>query len=159
MWGDCRMAEQGSSLALRRVCHSFTQARCRVSKVQQKTCLLGEQRTRAPSIPALSWRILDEPQHERLLLNHEWRWDSWPPEEKNSIRGQRRGLITQSFCVIEFYLKYKRDRESFWHRYQKGQKECPLASVSNRVIYLLISYYNEWKEYMEVVETFLEPLP
>ena len=30
-------------------------------------------------------------------------WDSWPPEEKNSIRGQRRGLITQSFCIIKFY--------------------------------------------------------
>ena len=29
--------------------------------------------------------------------------DSWPLEEKNSIRGQRRGLITQSFCVIKFY--------------------------------------------------------
>ena len=25
------------------------------------------------------------------------------PEEKNSIRGQRRGLIAQSFCVIKFY--------------------------------------------------------
>ena len=30
-------------------------------------------------------------------------WDSWPPEEKNSIRGQRQGLIAQSFCVIKFY--------------------------------------------------------
>ena len=29
--------------------------------------------------------------------------DSWPPEEKNSIRGQRWGLISQSFCVINFY--------------------------------------------------------
>ena len=29
--------------------------------------------------------------------------DSWPPEEKNSIRGQRRSLIAQSFCVIKFY--------------------------------------------------------
>ena len=40
---------------------------------------------------------------ERLLLNLERRQDSWPPEEKNSIQGQRRGLITQSFCVIDFY--------------------------------------------------------
>ena len=31
---------------------------------------------------------------ERLLMNHERRWDSWPPEEKNSIWGQRQGLIT-----------------------------------------------------------------
>ena len=40
---------------------SFTQTHCRDSKVQQKTCLLGEQRTRAPSILTLSWRIPDKP--------------------------------------------------------------------------------------------------
>ena len=40
---------------------------------------------------------------ERLLLNHERHQDSWPLEEKNSICGQRQGLITQSFCVIKFY--------------------------------------------------------
>ena len=40
---------------------------------------------------------------ERLLLNHERRQDSWPPEERNSIQGQWRGLIAQSFCVIKFY--------------------------------------------------------
>ena len=31
------------------------------------------------------------------------RRDSWPPEETNSIRGQRQGWIAQSFCVIKFY--------------------------------------------------------
>ena len=46
--------EQGSSLASCRAFHSFTQAHHRVSKVQQKTCSLGEQRTRAPSIFTLS---------------------------------------------------------------------------------------------------------
>ena len=39
---------------------------------------------------------------ERLLLDHETRRASWPLE-KNSVRGQRGGLIAQSFCVIEFY--------------------------------------------------------
>ena len=39
---------------------------------------------------------------ERLLLNDKMR-DSWPPEEMNSIWGQRRGWIAQSFCVIKFY--------------------------------------------------------
>ena len=29
--------------------------------------------------------------------------DSWPSEKKNSIWGQRWGLIAQSFCVIQFY--------------------------------------------------------
>ena len=60
-------AEQGSSLALCSVCHSFTQARCRVSKIQQKACLLGEQRTRAPSILTLSWRIPDEPPQWKVV--------------------------------------------------------------------------------------------
>ena len=52
------------------------------------------------------WNIEDALGHldsERLLLNHERHWDSWPPEEKNSIQGQRQGLIAQSFCVIKFY--------------------------------------------------------
>ena len=40
---------------------------------------------------------------ERLLLKHERLLDSWPPEEKNSIWGQRRGLIAQIFCVMKFY--------------------------------------------------------
>ena len=40
---------------------------------------------------------------ERLLLGRERCQDSWLPEEKNSIWGQWRGLIAQSFCVIKFY--------------------------------------------------------
>ena len=39
---------------------------------------------------------------ERLLLNDKM-GDSWPPEETNSIRGQRQGWVAQSFCVIKFY--------------------------------------------------------
>ena len=45
---------------------------------------------------------------ERLLLSCERHQDSWPPEKKNSIRGQWQGLITQSFCVIKFYLSIRR---------------------------------------------------
>ena len=56
-------------------------------------------------------------------------------------------------------LKYIGDRESFSHRHQKGQKEYPLASVSNGVIYSLISYYSESKECLEVVKTSLDLLP
>ena len=41
----------------------------------------------------------------------------------------------------------------------RRQKECPLASVSNGVIYFLISYYSESKECLEVVRTLLGPLP
>ena len=82
--------------------------------------------------------------------------DSWLPEE-NSIQGQRWGLITQNFCVIVL-LKYKGDRESFWHWHQKGVKRVPLASVSHGVIYSLISYYSESKECLEVGKTSLDLL-
>ena len=44
---------------------------------------------------------------ERLLLSHERLRDSWHPEERNSIQGQWWGLITQSFCVIQFYWSIK----------------------------------------------------
>ena len=113
-----------SSLALPRAYHSFTQAHLRVSKVQQKTCLLGEQRTRAPSILTLSWRIPDDPPRWKVVAKPRRCRDSWPPE-KNSIRSQRWGLIAQSFCVIIFSLKYKRDRESFWHRHHKEAESVP----------------------------------
>ena len=42
---------------------------------------------------------------------------------------------------------------------RRGQKEYPPASVSIGVIYLLISYYNESKECLEVVKILLDPLP
>ena len=70
-------------------------------------------------------------------------WDSWPPDEKNSIWGQRQGLITQSFCAIEFYSSIKGIEKVSDIDIRRGQEEHPLASASNGVIYLLISYYNE----------------
>ena len=42
---------------------------------------------------------------------------------------------------------------------RRGQKEYPLASVSNGVIYSPISYYSESKECLEVVKTSLDLLP
>ena len=42
---------------------------------------------------------------------------------------------------------------------RRGQKECPLTSVNNGVIFFLISYYNESKECLEVVKILLDPLP
>ena len=44
---------------------------------------------------------------ERLLLNHERCRDSWPLEEKNSVQGQKQGLIAESFCV-KVLLKCKK---------------------------------------------------
>jgi len=77
---------------------------------------------------------------ERLLLDHERHRDSWPPEEKNSIWGQRWGLAAQSFCVIKFYESIKGIEQVSDTDIRRGQKEYPLASVSNGVIYRLISY-------------------
>ena len=42
---------------------------------------------------------------------------------------------------------------------KRGQKEYPLASVSNGVIYLLIRYYNESKECLKFVKISPDPLP
>ena len=68
-------------------------------------------------------------------------------------------MITQNFCVIKFYLSVKEIEKASDRDIRRGQKECPLASVSNGVIYLLISYYNKSKECLEVVKTLLDPLP
>ena len=72
-------------------------AHCRVSKVQQKTCSLGEQRTRAPSILTLSWRIPDEPpgwkvfaepqKDARILGLRKRRVQSGARDEAWSLRG------------------------------------------------------------------------
>ena len=75
--------EQGSSLSSLRTFHSFTQGHHRVSKVQQKTCSLGEQRTRAPDILTLSWRIPDEPP----------RWKVVAEQKDTGILGLRRRRI------------------------------------------------------------------
>ena len=77
--------------------HSFTQAHCRFSKVHQKTCSLGEQRTRAPSILTLSWRIPNKPPR--------WKVAAEPCKDAGILGLQRRGqdLIALNFCVIKFY--------------------------------------------------------
>ena len=76
-------------------------------------------------IPVLFWEA-----NERLLLNHERCWNSWPPEEKNSIWGQRQGLIAQSFCVVKFYYSIKEIEKVSDIDIRRGQKECPLVSFS-----------------------------
>ena len=60
---------------------------------------------------------------EKLLLNRERRRDSWPLE-KNSIWGQR-WLDRSELLCNKVLLKYKGDRESFWHRHQKGAERVP----------------------------------
>ena len=52
---------------------------------------------------------------------------SWPPEEKNSILGTETRLDRSELLCNKVLLKYKGDRESFWHRHQKGAKEYSLC--------------------------------
>ena len=60
--------------------------------------------------------------------------DSWPPEEKNSIRGQRQGLIAQSFCVMKFYSSTKEIEKASDIGIRRGQKEQPPASLQLDII-------------------------
>ena len=55
-------------------------------------------------------------------------------------------------------LKYKREKASDID-IRRGQKEHPLASVIDGVIYILISYYNESKECLKFVKILPDPLP
>ena len=55
-------------------------------------------------------------------------------------------------------LKYKGEKASDIG-IRRGQKEYPLASVSNGIIYFLISYYSESKECLEVAKNSLDLLP
>ena len=74
------------------------------------------------------------------VFSHEWAlkgccWitrihqDSWPLEEKNSIRGQRQGLIAQSFCVIKFYWSIKEIEKASDIGIRRGQKEYHPSSL------------------------------
>ena len=118
-------SEKGSSLVSHRVCHSFTQAHRRVSKAKQKTCSLREQRTRAPSILTLSWRIPTSPQDERLLLNHTKTPGFLAPGGEEFNPGPETRLDRSELLCNKVLLKYKGDRESFWHRHQKGAERVP----------------------------------
>ena len=54
-------------------------------------------------------------------------------------------------------LKYKEKASDIGIR--RGQKEYPFASVSNGIIYSLISYYSESKECLDVLKISLDLLP
>ena len=104
---------------------SHTQAQCRVSKVQQKTCLLGEQRARAPSVLILSWRIQGDPPRWKVVAEP-WKAPGFLAsggEEFNPWPVTR--LDHSELLYNKVLLKYKRDREIFWHRHQKGAERVP----------------------------------
>ena len=105
-------------------CYFHRRAHGRVSKVQQKMCSLREQITKAPSILTLSWRILDEPPRWKVVVqSREYTWILGPGEEFNP--GPETRLNRSELLCNKVLLKYKGDRESFWHRHQKGAERVP----------------------------------
>ena len=66
--------EQGSSLASCRVCHSFTQAHRRVSRVKQKTSILRKQRGQSSECSYLVLKFPDELAHVEKASRGEADW-------------------------------------------------------------------------------------
>ena len=64
---------------------------------------------------------------ERLLLSCERHQDSWQSEEKNS--GPLTRLDHSELLCNKILLKYKRNREIFWQRHQKGAERMQPASL------------------------------
>ena len=93
---------------------------------------------------------------ERLLLSHKKAPGFLASRGEEFNLGPETRLDHSELLCDKVLLKYKGDRESFWHRHQKGAES---VSVSNGVIHSPISHYNESKEWLEVVKTLLDPLP
>ena len=69
------------------------------------------------------------PFHTLMVFERLWLWAcvtlGFMTSERISIQGQRQVLTIQSFLCGKVSLKYNRDRESFWHRHQKGTERVP----------------------------------
>ena len=102
-----------------------------------------------PSCLPSIWKVVAEPRKTGILGL--WR--------RRIQSGARDRLDCSGLLCNRVLLKCKRDRESFWHRHQKGAERVPPASVSNGAIYLLVSYYNESKECLKFVTVLPDPLP
>ena len=66
--------------------------------------------------------------------------------------GPEKRLDRSELLFNRILLKYKGTEKASDIDIRRGQKEYPLASVSNGVIYLLISYYNKPKECLKFVK-------
>ena len=81
---------------------------------------------------------------ERLLLNHE-KTPGFLASGEEFSSGPETKLDCSELLCNKVLLKYKGNRESFWHRHQKGEKEYPLASVSNGLMYSPMNPKNVWR--------------
>ena len=73
--------------------------------------------------------------------------------------GPETRLYRSELLCNKVLLKYKEVEKASDIGIRRGQKEYPLASVSNGIICSLISYYSESKEHLEDVKTSLDLLP
>ena len=60
-------------------------------------------------------------------------WYSWLLEEKISIQGQKRGWITQIFCITKFYYSIKGVEKASDIDIRRGQKSARLLVFSKAV--------------------------
>ena len=105
-----KAAEQDSSIASRRACHSFTQAHQRVSKVKQKTCILRNQGGQSSERSYLVLKIPDEPPR-RQIMESDVRFVISKEEDLASGPGTR--LDHSRASVQQSFIKVQEDRESF----------------------------------------------
>ena len=77
-----------------------------------------------------------------------------------SFRTRDQGLITQELLCSRVLLKWKRDKESFWHRHQEVAESAPTLLVLAKELYTFsVGYYSKSKECLNVAKVLLGPLP
>ena len=79
---------------------------------------------RLPSASSLNAAKLDPWTYERLLLNHAKTPGFLAPREEFNLGPETRLDHSKLLCN-KVLLKYKGDRENFWHRHQKGAERVP----------------------------------
>ena len=84
----------------------------------------------------------------------------WSPK-KIYLQDQGPGLITQELLCSRVLLKWKRNRERFWHGHQKGNRECPPPPLvlARKLSTFSVGYYSKSKECLNVAKVLLSPLP
>ena len=123
IWGHRGTAEQGSSVDSRKVSHSFPQAHCRGSEVQQKTCSLAVEITTAPRILTLSWRVPDKPPSWKVVAeprNKPGFLASWEEE----LYSEPEMRLNNSELGVIVVLKYKKEK-AFDKTSEGGRKSAP----------------------------------
>ena len=130
------------------LCISFNQSLTQAwySKVKQKTCVLENKKLElwaSSSYPEGSWM---SPQEERLLLKHAKTPGFLASGGEEFNLGPETRLDRSELLCNKVLLKYKGDKESFWHRHQKWAERVPPASLQLDVIQSLAVC--KWKKGM-----------